>query len=208
MISIIPTTNSGNVMDFSVFLMKCIVGTPTWVWVLFVYLLSIGIKAIKTQIASIPRLFLMPVVFIVVNSNRFLFSSGVFEKTREGISAVSIFNDETALLFILFTILGILIGYYVMSRVGFEVYKPTQESKIKSTIELVTKSTVKIPGSYYILVFIIFVFSIRYVFGFLHAVNPTLDDQLKLLECSISSILIGFALGRAVCVLKSFITFR
>ena len=48
--------------------------TPTWVWVVFFYLVFVGIKASKTRIVFIPTLFIAPVVFTGMNYKFFLSS--------------------------------------------------------------------------------------------------------------------------------------
>lgn len=39
--------------------------TPTWVWILFAYLLLRGIKALQPRAQSLKRMFLMPLIFLV-----------------------------------------------------------------------------------------------------------------------------------------------
>lgn len=43
-------------------LLKIISGTPTWVWFVFGYLIFIGIRATRTRIVYIPKLFIIPLV--------------------------------------------------------------------------------------------------------------------------------------------------
>jgi len=46
-------------------LIKALQGTPWWVYVLFFYLLSLGIKALKPRVISLKKPFLLPGVFLV-----------------------------------------------------------------------------------------------------------------------------------------------
>lgn len=39
-------------------------GTPIWVWILFAYLIFIGVKSLKTRSVFIPKLFIVPLVLI------------------------------------------------------------------------------------------------------------------------------------------------
>ena len=43
-------------------LLKIISGTPTWVWFVFGYLIFIGLRATRTRIVYIPKLFIIPFV--------------------------------------------------------------------------------------------------------------------------------------------------
>src|SRR3990167_10036300 len=41
-------------------------GTPTWVWVLFIYLMIIGFKARKIHVVSLFKLFILPALFFIL----------------------------------------------------------------------------------------------------------------------------------------------
>lgn len=63
-----------------------------------------------------------------------------------------------------------------------------------------TKTTsIIIPGSYQTLVVMLSFFTIKYIFGFLHATNPTIALQYKLIDLMISGSLTGFLLGKSLC---------
>ena len=51
---------------------KIICGTPKWVWIVFCYVLFIGIKAIRTRIVYITKLFIVPVILTGVKYKMFL----------------------------------------------------------------------------------------------------------------------------------------
>ena len=44
------------------FIIHTIIGTPWWVWIILVYLLFVGIKALKPRIVYLPKLFIIPAV--------------------------------------------------------------------------------------------------------------------------------------------------
>src|ERR1700674_1462716 len=44
---------------------QIIAGTPWWVWILFLFLLWIGIRALKTSVAPFWRLLILPAIFFV-----------------------------------------------------------------------------------------------------------------------------------------------
>ena len=43
---------------------KIITNTPVWVWGALCYLLFVGLKAMRTRIFLLPKLFVMPIVFL------------------------------------------------------------------------------------------------------------------------------------------------
>ena len=48
------------------FILGAIAGTPWWVWVVFVYLLFIGIKSMKRRNVYLPKLFIIPIVLTAI----------------------------------------------------------------------------------------------------------------------------------------------
>ncbi len=44
---------------------EIVVGTPAWVWVLFVFLMANGIRALNDRVIEIKSLFIMPLVFLL-----------------------------------------------------------------------------------------------------------------------------------------------
>lgn len=79
-------------------LFQAIIGTPFWVWGIFIYILLVGFKAAHTQVISLPRLFIIPI--ILVGTKYQLFLSG------------NSFNIIIYLLFITIGFgIGVLIGY-------------------------------------------------------------------------------------------------
>jgi hypothetical protein len=56
-------------------ILKMIFGTPIWVWVIFVYLLLVGIRAIKSRIVYIPKLFAIPLILTGLKYKIFLSGS-------------------------------------------------------------------------------------------------------------------------------------
>lgn len=51
---------------------KIISGTPTWVWVILVYLIILGIKSFKTRVVYIPKLFIIPIALSAMKYKLFI----------------------------------------------------------------------------------------------------------------------------------------
>ncbi len=54
------------------FIVNTVLGTPWWVWIVFVYLLFIGIKALKQRAVYLPKLFIIPIIFSAIKYKIFL----------------------------------------------------------------------------------------------------------------------------------------
>jgi hypothetical protein len=62
-------TNQISIIDF---LLKIILGTPTWVWAILGYLMFVGILATKERITYIPKLFIIPLVLTILKYKIFI----------------------------------------------------------------------------------------------------------------------------------------
>lgn len=49
------------------FMINAIVGAPLWVWAILGYLLFVGVKAMRAQFIYLPKIFILPVVFVILN---------------------------------------------------------------------------------------------------------------------------------------------
>ena len=57
--------------------MNAITGAPIWVWGIFGYLMLVGIKAMRKRTIYIPKLFIIPLIFITLNYKTMI-SNGEF----------------------------------------------------------------------------------------------------------------------------------
>lgn len=58
------------------FVKNAISGTPWWVWVIFIYLLLVGLKATRNRVIYLPKLYIIPIILIGLQYETFL--SGKF----------------------------------------------------------------------------------------------------------------------------------
>lgn len=47
-------------------ILSIIKGTPSWVWMVFIYVLFVGIKSTRTRIVYLPKLFIIPLVLLAL----------------------------------------------------------------------------------------------------------------------------------------------
>ena len=161
--------------DFLSSLIKTLIGTPIWVWLVFAYLIFVGIKATRQRVVYIPKLLIIPVILSVMKYKIFLSAS-----------------TDIYLSYFICLLMSIVFGFKIASRQKFEILGSLQ---------------VKIPGDYSTLMILISFFIIKYIFGYLNAVNNDLYRELVVFELSTSGIFSGYFLGRSIFYLAYFVKY-
>jgi hypothetical protein len=143
--------------------------TPAWVWVLFVYLLIIGIKALQPRKVPWQQLLIMPSVFLIWS----LYS--LYNKYG---TSLNIWGSWTPTL-----ILGAVVGCYSMS---------------KQNIKITSENYVQLPGSWYPLLSSMVFFAIKYGIGVSYALAPETRTYMWfwLTDVITSGLISGIAWGR------------
>jgi|JI7StandDraft_1071085.scaffolds.fasta_scaffold04217_6 hypothetical protein len=154
-------------IDFS---LEMITGAPLWAWGILIYLLYIGIKAMRSHVVYIPKLFIIPVVFLIINS-----------KYMGGVNIGG---------YISFMIMGAFAGLILASKTRIKIFKNAK--------------SIEIPGNYYIMTILLLFFVMKYVFGYLHAVQSATALHYSYIEVYIGALLSGFFWGRSLCYLYRF----
>jgi hypothetical protein len=117
-------------------LIGVIKGTPAWVWILFVFLMLRGIKALSDREMEVKRLFLLPLVF--------LFWGGY-----------SVINE---LHFPLWGLASMLVGLIVGFGIGWIIWRSGPRLKQKVGTNLIVRA-----GTPLTLIFIIIAFGVKYI---------------------------------------------
>lgn len=150
---------------------NAIAGAPLWVWGILAYLLFVGIKATRTRIVYIPKLFIIPTVFIALNYKNLISGENIIKTLG-------------------FMLIGFIIGFVIGNNIPIKIIKG-----IKS---------IELPGNYSTIVILILFFIMKYVFGYLHAVHPSIAIQYAYVDAYVSALFSGLFLGRALCYLYRF----
>lgn len=148
---------------------KAITGAPVWVYVLFVYLMIVGIKSTKPRVISLMRLFIIPIILILISfSNLIAFKHNYFN----------------IILWTVLFLIGVSLGWWQIRWLPIKVDKKHW--------------LVRTPGGYSTLVLILIIFSIKYYFGYKTTVDPQIISNMYFLIAflSISGFCIGFFIGR------------
>ena len=158
-------------------LWEIVSGAPWWVYVLFIYLVSIGIKSTKSRTVSIQRVVLLPLLFVAWALY------GLYGKLVLGfISLIP--------LWIVFLGLGAYLG-------GKEVHS-WRISKDRH------KGEITIPGNYSTLVLIVLIFVLKFFWGYFYATRTEISYWIYFADTLTSSLVTGFFVGRAGFFFKSY----
>jgi hypothetical protein len=146
--------------------------TPWWVYLLFIYLMIIGVKALKTQIKPFSITLIMPVVFTIMSI--------------ESILALQHLNPLYE--FLIFTLSLLLVGgslgYFLALQQNVQIDK---EHKL-----------IKLPGSAFTLISVLLIFAVKYYFSYRLKLTPN-DHQLEYYFIGASGIITGLFAGRTAC---------
>lgn len=145
--------------------------TSLWVYILFFYLLFIGIKSLKTRVVSLTRLFFLPIIFFFMSLYNLLTS---FELT-----------------------LGLVIIYIVSLTLGSWFGWLFAQNKVLAFDK--KHHLIKLQGSATTLILILLIFSIKYYFGYALAVDPTKVHNVTFSSLMIlsSGMVTGIFIGRS-----------
>ena len=149
---------------------EMLAGTPTWVWVLLVFLVIRGIKASRTGVVKLWRLAIIPGIFTAMG----LYSLFVTV-------AFSYFSFFT---WLFTTAIGILLGYAI-----------TRQVKVRSDPD---KGLIEIPGSWLTLVLILCIFVSKYALAYQMEIDPEIvgNEGYIFVDAAVSGLLAGLFVGR------------
>ena len=159
-------------------IISIITRTPWWVWILLAFLLYRGIKALKSSIAPVYTLFILPTIFV-------------------GLSCQRLLSNTNAL----FITLPIWIGAILVGSFGGWLISKRAPIAADKKNRLIKRRGTKIT-----LTLIVLIFGIRYYFGYSMAVNPELIQYLPFLitNLALSGLMSGIALGSSLCFFYKF----
>jgi len=125
--------------------------TPWWVYVLFAYILYVGIKATRMRSVPVLQLFIAPSIFTILSIH----------------TLVGRISDH--LLYIIpwgiATAVGIAIGWIEMHRLNIIVDRKNH--------------LLKIPGSVFTLILFLLFFGSKYYYGFMSATDPERTKEIQ-----------------------------
>jgi len=146
--------------------------TPTWVYLLFFYLVWVGIKSSKDGVVSLKKLFIIPCIFLYMSLHYLV--------------VVLDFSYLVVSSYVISLLLGIYFGYLLIIKKHIQVDKK--------------KLLLNIPGSWSTLIIIMIIFFSKYYFHYKISVDNTILQSTLFKEIFITSsgILTGLLIGKAV----------
>lgn len=162
------------------FILNVVTETPLWVWILFAFLITIGINALRDREMNIRGLFIMPLFFLLWG----------------GISVI----DELAFLFwgLVAMSVGLLLGY----GAGWSLSRGGRQLKSKEGSHLIIW-----PGTPWIIIFVIITFITKYTLNAFLNIEPELKFSLwfNIVFGVLSGLISGVLWGRT---LNLYLTYR
>lgn len=150
--------------------------TPWWIYILFGYLISVGVRALNPRVLSINKMFILPLIL------------GAW-------SIYSLFSDLRYWWELLVWASAILVGFLI----GLKLVRSLKKMKVDKK-----KLLVHIQGSYQLLVLIVVVFIVKYFFGYFKATHPFVSLGMHLLGVLASGAVTGIFFGRLVGFIRVF----
>ncbi|WP_429088561.1 DUF6622 family protein [Aeromonas allosaccharophila] len=162
------------------FILNVVTETPLWVWILFAFLITIGINALRDREMNIRGLFIMPLFFLLWG----------------GISVI----EELAFLFwgLVAMSVGLLLGY----GAGWSLSRGGRQLKSKEGSHLIIW-----PGTPWIIIFVIITFITKYTLNAFLNIEPELKFSLwfNIVFGVLSGLISGVLWGRT---LNLYLTYR
>lgn len=146
--------------------------TPWWVWLLFLFLLWIGARALRPATMPFWRLAILPAVFLVWGLQ------GLVARYPLGAFSLGIWLVAVTI--------GIALGLLLVARVVLRADR--------------SRGLVWLPGGVTTLVLILVIFAARYVFGVLQGMTPSIiaDPQFLVADVGLAGLVSGMFVGRLV----------
>jgi hypothetical protein len=151
-------------------IISIISGTPSWVWLVFIFVLYRGFQVRKSRTLSVYKLGILPTLFLALSI--------------QGICTLQCPMPGMGILWCGGLLLGIISGWYLFKT-----------SSVKADKK---KALIKIPGSPLILILSLVIFASKYYMGYLAATNPALllQTHMMIVRILLSSVIPGLVVGR------------
>ncbi len=151
---------------------QIIIHTPWWVYLLFAYLIFIGIKASKSRVTPFLKLLIAPIIFSWMSIDTLVGDVGS-SSYANSIWAIAI-------------LIGVFFGWLQLRLLKIQ----TDRKRL----------LIKMPGSWITLILILIIFFSKYYFGYSSAVQPSLLENTGyvFIMLAISGVCTGLFIGRVI----------
>lgn len=152
--------------------------TPTWVYILFIFLVYMGIKARRPQVMPFAKVFILPLVFVFMSWHM--------------LERIAMQNFLQFILGMLALIVGVGLGWWYITQFTIKVDKKHR--------------LIEMPGTWSILIIVLFVFISNYYFQVVMHAQPLIAKQSWFIICMlvILGTAKGYFVGRALALWRCF----
>ncbi len=158
-------------------LWQALSGAPWWVYVLFIYLVSIGIKSLKPRTIPFQRVVLFPVIFVAWSAY------DIYIKMQLGYSSLIPW-------WLICLAIGAVLGYWEVHKWHFKIDK--------------TKQTITVPPNTSTIVLILVIFAINFYFGYYYATHTSVSYGMYLVNTILGALVTGFFVGRGIVYFRRY----
>ncbi len=158
-------------------LWQALSGAPWWVYVLFIYLVILGIKSLQPRTIPFQRVVLFPVIFVAWSAY------DIYTKVQLGLTSLIPW-------WLICLAIGAVLGYLEVRKWRFKIDK--------------TKQTITVPGNISTIVLILLIFAINFYFGYYYATHTDVSYGVYLVNTILGSLVTGFFLGRGIVYFRSY----
>lgn len=155
---------------------QILIHTPWWVYLLFAYLIFIGVKASKTRAVPFLKLLVAPVIFTWMSVDTLTGDVGL--------------SGYAVSIWVITILLGTFLGW-------LQLYWMKVQTDRQHLL-------VKMPGSWITLILVLVIFFSKYYFGYSSAVDPALlhNGVYVFFMLAISGVCTGLFIGRVVRIIQ------
>jgi hypothetical protein len=156
--------------------------TPWWVYVLLIFLISRGLRAMKPGQVTLQKLAIIPVLFTVWSLWDLVHIYGV--------------TTQSVLVWVVGLLLGIAAGWLLVRRAAISVDPAS--------------GVIRHPADYTLLPLVLFTFAVKYTFGAISATSPDVLQQptFLLADLGLSGLFSGIFVGKFAVYAGTYLSAR
>lgn len=157
---------------------EAIYGTPWWAWIGLAYLVFIGVRALKPSIKPIQNILILPTIFLILSLQ------GLFKS----------FTVINVAIWLSTVLIGAVFSRFLHRNISIRA------DRVHHLIGL--------PGTITTLFIVLFIFTVKYYFGYQMAVNPGRIHvfSFNLARLGIFAFITGISIGKFSVLLYKYFT--
>jgi hypothetical protein len=152
------------------FFLETLEGTPWYVYVIFLYVIFVGFRAMRPRKIAFRKVLIIPVLLALWSI------TGLYDRWDHSFLSIALW----------------IVALGAGTSIGWSMTRPSQFHVDRN------KSTITIEGNRWMIWLVLAFFVIRYCFGYYYATTPFIPPRSVCLDFAVSGALVGVFVGRAV----------